>query len=85
MTEPATSLLASKPLLASLPELLLLADTVAPETGGLAASWHVMQSGVAFAAQVKFKDVTGKVVAKRTFNGDWEAGGQVVWRMGGGK
>jgi hypothetical protein len=82
-TEPAIPVIAPVPL-ASLRSLLDIAAQDWPKLDepGARVAWHIDARGVGVAAQVTVHDWDGRLLARRTYDGQWEVGGAVTWTPG---
>jgi hypothetical protein len=82
--EPAIPVIAPVPL-ASLRSLLDLAaqDWPTLDAPGARVAWHVDARGVGVAATLAVHDWDGRLLARRTYDGQWGAdGGAVTWTPG---
>ncbi len=81
--EPAVPLVAPVPI-TSLRSLLDLAaqDWPALDAPGARVAWQVDARGVGIAAQMTVHDWDGRLLAQRTYDGQWQVGGVVTWTPG---
>ena len=82
-TEPAIPVIAPVPL-ESLRSLLDLAAQDWPplDAPGARVAWHVDARGVGVAATLSVHDWEGRLLGRRTYEGQWEVAGTVTWRPG---
>jgi hypothetical protein len=52
---------------------------------GARVAWHVDARGVGVAATLAVHDWDGRLLARRTYDGQWEVGGAVTWTPGRSK
>jgi hypothetical protein len=81
--EPAIPVIAPVPL-ASLRALLDLAaqDWPTLDAPGARVAWAVDARGVSVAAVLSIHDWDGRLLGRRTYDGQWEVGGSVTWSPG---
>jgi hypothetical protein len=81
--QPAIPVIAPVPL-ASLRSLLDLAaqDWPTLDAPGARVAWAVDARGVSVAATLSIHDWDGRLLGRRTYDGQWEVGGSVTWSPG---